>query len=96
MSDMGEMYAVLREHNKRKRAENRGNSAALLRKNRIEFEERNGGAHLIISNPVMSETIDFWPGTGKWIVRGDKTPRRGVFPLLNRLKHSISKSNKGH
>ena len=49
----------------------------------ISYEEKNGGAHLIVNHD--GRTVDFWPGTGKWISRsgGDG---RGVKNLIALLK----------
>ena len=68
---------------KAKRASNRGNSAELLRAAGVEFESKNGGAHLIVTQGGM--VFDFWPGTGKWCQRGTADYQRGVFSLLARL-----------
>jgi hypothetical protein len=38
-----------------------------LRDAGCEVDWRNGGAHL-----VVDRRIDFWPGTGKWIERGNR------------------------
>ena len=63
-----------------KRADNRSSSAELLRKAGISFEVKNIDAHLIVKLPRA--TIDFWPGTGLWMVRGQPTRRYGVRGLI--------------
>lgn len=42
----------------------------------VNFESKNIDAHLIVKMP--GKTIDFWPGTGLWMVRGQPTRRYGV------------------
>jgi len=79
MGDMGELFNGLKGESQKRRADNRESSAKILEENGIKFESKNMGAHLIVSGDSI--TIDFWPGTGKFIVRGGKTGR-GVFNLL--------------
>lgn len=79
MGEEHEIYGGLAEESKQRRAGNRENSAKILADEGIKFESKNLGAHLIVSG--HSITVDFWPGTGKWIIRGGKTGR-GVFNLL--------------
>lgn len=79
MSEEAEIYGGMAEESKRRRAGNRENSAKILAENGVGFESKNIGAHLIVKGPSI--TVDFWPGTGKWIVRGGKTGR-GVFNLM--------------
>jgi hypothetical protein len=71
------------EGHKLKTAHNRENSAYLLDKNDIEYEVKNGGAHLIVSHNGL--VADFWPGTGKYTIRGTNMYNRGVFNLLKDL-----------
>lgn len=68
-----------------KRADNRAASKAILEAAGIPLEVKNNGAHLIVGKPPL---IDFWPGTGKWIVRATQRPGRGVYPLLKLLKET--------
>jgi hypothetical protein len=78
--DMAATFDAMHEASKAKRARNREASARLLREAGIGFEERNGGAHLIVAG-----RYDFWPGTGLWMARGEKTKRRGVKELIARI-----------
>lgn len=65
----------------KKRAFNRRQSTGILRKNNIPFRSLNNGGHLILH--LENTTVDFWPGTGKWIDRKNpETQHRGVFKLL--------------
>ena len=79
-----EMWRAVRDQSQEKRANNREFSAKLLRDNSINFESKNNGAHLIIDNKV-----DFWPGTGKWIVRNGRKGR-GVKNLMKWIKENAT------
>lgn len=79
MSEMGEMFNDWRAMKRQKKRENLVNSTDLLRERSVEFESHNGGVHLIVRGAGL--VVDFWPSTGKFIVRGGKTGR-GVFKLL--------------
>lgn len=70
MSDMGDMFRDLRAHRQAKRANNRALGVKFLRERGYQFKTRNGGAHLIVAADG-GWTVDFWPGTGKWIARAD-------------------------
>lgn len=76
----------LLDESKRKRAANRRNSATMLRDCGIAFDDKNDGAHLIVSSSVG--LIDFWPGTGLWICRSNKKKARGVRQLLKFVRAS--------
>lgn len=78
--DIGDYYRAKREQSKAKRASNREQSTQMLVDAKVRFESKNDGAHLIINGGKT--TIDFWPGTGKWLVRGDKRWNRGIAKLL--------------
>lgn len=82
--DMGEVFNAMREASKEKRAKNRDSSAQLLTAAGIPYESKNIGAHLIVDGD-----IDFWPGTGLWMIRGHKRKRRGVRRLITFVKGRI-------
>jgi hypothetical protein len=65
-----------------RRAGNRDSSAAVLAERGITFESKNSGVHLIVTHG--EKVADFWPGTGKYIVRGGRQGR-GVFNLLKAI-----------
>lgn len=69
------------EGHKKTTARNRKGSAEILRGRGIEFSEHNRGAHLIIFFTNIG-FVDFWPGTGKFIVRESGRCGRGVRNLL--------------
>lgn len=69
-----------------KNAYNRASSAQILEDLAIDHEIKNMGLHIIVKHSGL--VVDFWPGTGKWIVRGNPKKKpigRGIFPLLRRL-----------
>lgn len=78
--DMGAFWRDVRAVRQAKRASNRASSAERLREAGIAFDERNAGAHLIVATAVGA--VDFWPGTGLWIVRGSTHQRYGVRQLI--------------
>lgn len=63
-----------------KRGHNRASSAKILTEKGIPFESKSQGVHLIVDGG--DRVIDFWPGTGKWIPRGDRQPQFGVRGLV--------------
>lgn len=66
-----------------KRASNREKSTKRLEECGVQFESKNNGAHLIVQGSGC--LIDFWPGTGKYRIRGGREGR-GVFNLLQTIK----------
>lgn len=85
--------AAMKEAGQQRRADNRANSADILIQHAVRFESRNGGAHLIVKG--VGKIADFWPGTGKYQVRGTGRYRRGVFNLLRDLGVSIQQDARG-
>lgn len=77
------MGSWFKEESQAKRAGNRENSAKILESRNVPFLSMNSGAHLIVS--YNGKTADFWPGTGKYQVRGTGKYKRGVFNLLKDL-----------
>lgn len=84
MGDMGEMWNDIKAARQAKRASNRHDSAQILRDAGVQFVERNQGAHLIVN--MRGHTVDFWPGTGLWRMRGSTQKHRGVRNLLKLVK----------
>lgn len=81
MGDMGDDFRALRKYRKEKRQSNLLNSTEILKSHNINFEEKNGGVHLIIRH--NNKTLDFFPSTGLWWDRDNRyRQQRGVFPLL--------------
>jgi hypothetical protein len=84
--DMGDFWRDVRAARRQKRANNRVDSASMLFVAGIKFETKNLGAHLIVH--ALGLTVDFWPGTGLWIVRNTKLQGRGVQRLIDSLTPS--------
>lgn len=78
MSDLGETFAALREHNLAKKQRNSEKSRELLTKYGVEFKELSS-THLRVGG------YDFWPSTGLWIHTKTKFRGRGIFRLLTLL-----------
>ena len=84
MSEAAEIFPDLNALSKQRRATNRERSCAMLRYLGVQFEAKNDGAHLIVRHE--GQTVDFWPGTGKFIPRKPGSRHgRGVFNLLKYL-----------
>jgi len=84
MGDMGEIFKDMIEHSKKKRAKNREGSAQYLWEQGISFDTMNNGVHLIVKGG-KGIFADFWPGTGKWKIRGHNIEGRGVKSLAKKL-----------
>lgn len=78
-----EMFRQRSIERRAKRASNRKMSHDMLVVAQIKFEVRNEGSHLVVFG--KSCIIDFWPGTGLWIVRQQTPRRRGIRSLLDHL-----------
>lgn len=83
MGDMADDFNAMRQDSQERRSFNRKSSAQILEHSRVNFESKNGGAHLVVRHEKT--VVDFWPGTGKWIARDFDVSGRGVFPLLRYL-----------
>lgn len=80
MGDEGDYWRdvkpIMLEASKKKRASNREHAQHELLRRGIPFEAKNNDAHLIVQGETS--LIDFWPGTGKYIVRADGKTGRGI------------------
>jgi hypothetical protein len=81
--DMSEYWRDVKQASQVKRASNREQSAQMLIKAGVVFEEKNHGAHLIVQGKTCF--VDFWPGTGRWNSR-DGTKGFGIHALLEYVK----------
>lgn len=84
--DVGEYFNDLKEIKKAKKESNLESSTRILEQKGIDFDSCNGGVHLIVRRD--GKTVDFWPSTGKWIVRKESRKGRGIFKLLRYLQIS--------
>ena len=78
---MDEFWRDVREASKGTRARNRANGEDKLRRASVSFFSLNEGAHIVVTVDTGG-IVDYWPGTGLWIVRNSKNRYRGVDSLL--------------
>ena len=74
-----ELYAIERASKDRdidRRAATRRNADRLLASAGIRFDSKNFGAHLIVY-VRDGRVLNFWPGTSKWAVQGEKEIQHG-------------------
>lgn len=86
----GKQLATIIARSKRgqkKRSNNRQASTELLEEQRIDFDSKNGGAHLIVQG--TTGLIDFWPGTGRWVGRSGFKEGFGVKRLIEHIKTAL-------
>lgn len=80
-----EYKEIKKEEARIKKSQNQKNAFRLLDENKIPYEIKNGGIHLVVDG-----RIDYYPTTGKYIVRGSKERPakygRGIFRLLEEVK----------
>ena len=86
MGDMAEAFNDMKEHSKKKREANRQYAPKFLKRADIPFVTKNDGAHLIVEGGDCF--IDFWPGTGRWITRANRTIGFGVKNLINFIERT--------
>lgn len=91
MSEIGEVFAALKEKRRAKKLSNIEHSTYMLVEKGFDIDIRNGGVHLIVKQGIYIS--DFWPSTGKFIFRGINKKGRGVKRLVaefNKLnKHDV-------
>lgn len=63
MGDIGEMYRDWNQLRKKQKEDNFLKSMEWLQTNKINFESKNNGNHLILI--INKNRIDFWPTTNK-------------------------------
>ena len=78
--DLGAYWRDVRAASQAKRADNRKSSMELLNEAGIAFKTNNYGGHLVVQ--ANGHLIDFWPGTGLWVMRGSTQRHRGVKKLV--------------
>lgn len=84
MSDMAEGWAEFRAYKQKKKRSNLAHSTGQLVAAGLTFTVHNGGIHLVLTKD--DQTIDYWPSTGLWWIRGTSNKRRGVQRLLAYMK----------
>lgn len=93
MGDIGDTYQIMKEESQKRRAEYRRYAPEVLRGEAgLVVVSKNAGAHLIVKKPYSGCWVDFWPGTGLWIVRlrgnikSKQRRGRGIRKLLTYLE----------
>lgn len=90
MSETVEIISSMRQESQLRRSHSRENSPKILTERGIEFEIKNQGVHLIVRG--NGHVVDFWPGTGKFIMRERGSRKgRGVFNLLKYVQEGGQK-----
>jgi predicted Ser/Thr protein kinase len=73
-------WALKRKEKKFRKEHNRLCSTLYLNEHGIQYKSFNKGGHLVITH--NAHIIDFWPSTGKWVVRSTKQAYRGIKELV--------------
>lgn len=84
MGDMGEGWDAWREMKQTKRRSNLAYSTGKLVREGLTFTAHNNGIHLVLTKD--DKTIDYWPSTGLWWIRGTRNKRRGIDKLIAYIK----------
>lgn len=79
-NEISDYWRAVRAASQVKRGDNRAIAPDKLTQSGIRFTSKNDGAHLIVY--AGNVAVDFWPGTGLWIVRGGNNRRRGIRKLI--------------
>lgn len=84
MSDIGEVFKVMKSIGKEKKKSNLEFSTKKLVELGVCFESKNGGVHLIVKDG-MGGVFDFYPSTGKYKKRGAGKWRRGLRGIVKEI-----------
>jgi len=87
MGDCGDDYKALKEHHKeeKKRRYEEIRPEEKLEEAEVLYQIKNGGYHLIVLDSNKKPFADFWPTTGKWLLRSGKRGH-GVKRLIKIIK----------
>ena len=88
MSEIGGCFKALKERSKVKKLSNIESSTLMVMDKGYDVYIKNNGVHLIVSH--NNKVVDFWPSTGKFIVRNGKTGH-GVKRLIKELEQGVNK-----
>ena len=86
MGDMGDDFRAMKEYRQKKKAQRYSESAKArdeIFKMALDIEAKNDDTHWIVR--TEKETIDLWPTSGRWIVRGSKDSGYDARSLLKRM-----------
>jgi len=86
VNETTEMWREHKEAGQKKRLDNKLHATERLTKLGIDFESKNFGVHIIVSN--KNGFIDYWPSTGMFIQRFNSKRGRGISSLL-KLKLNV-------
>lgn len=87
MSDMAGDFRAHKEwarERKEKRYQESSSAREEIWREALDVGSKNGGQHLVVR--TAKDTIDFWPSTGRWVVRGKKAQGYDARSLLKRMK----------
>jgi len=84
MSDTGDMWREIKKDSKAKKQSNYDRAIERLNKLEIPYTCPNS------NHVVVDEKIDYWPSTGKFIVRKSNKKGRGIKALLKEIKQCKS------
>lgn len=89
-----ERYAALNAARRESNQARHARALAFLVCSGLTYEAKNGGAHLIVT--VGSRAFDYWPGTGKYHLRGklkSEYKSGGIIPFLNACGFNFAQIN---
>lgn len=90
MGDMKEVFDTMREQRKERHEKWDNHNTAVIQSSGRPFT-RGGGYNLVFVIPGKI-TVDFYPSTGRWLVRGErKAYRGGAEAFLSWLKKQEEK-----
>ena len=88
MSDLGDMYAAIRERNKERKQNNYQHAIKKLDEAKIPYQNFNSGIHLKLAG------YDYWPSTGV-IMKNGRHIGRGIKKMLKLAQNGQQTTNKG-
>ena len=84
VNEVSEMWRDYHEMKQQKKRSNLEHSTSQLADCGIPFVSHNGGIHLVVTKEAR--TIDYWPSTGLWWIRGTTHKRRGIQKLIQYMR----------
>jgi len=87
MGDMGDDFRALKYFRNKRKAQRFSESSEArseIYRDALDIEEKNDGQHWIVRSE--KETVDFWPPSGRWIVRNSKACGYDARSLAKRIK----------
>lgn len=88
MGDMAEHWKdvkpLMKRDSEQRKDRNQANGIKTIASMGYEYELKNFNNHVVVKHKGV--TVDYWPSTGKWIVRKKDKSGRGIKPLTNYLE----------